>query len=207
MVSEKNEYESKKEQIEEFRRCEEMELKWKKFKEELENREGGKGKRKLSFQDQPQTLRTTKRIKLNPSEAASFPNRTLHSTLQAKKTTLALEYFPEGEGRQENETLEILALEYFPTILDESSASPGEVGETEKCENLDLDTLEGTGVPAVTRQGTQDRETSSQPRKVILKWRGKGKVPSGMTVMNLKEHFKTLSKKENLGGVYQKQAL
>ena len=43
MVIEKNEYESKKEQIERFRRCEEMKLKWKKIKEEFENREGERG--------------------------------------------------------------------------------------------------------------------------------------------------------------------
>ena len=101
MVIEKSEYESKREQIEEFQRCEEIELKWKKFIEELENREGGKGKRKLPFQDQP-----TKKRKLNPCEAATSPSRNFHPPLQAKQTILALEYFPGGEGTQENETLE-----------------------------------------------------------------------------------------------------
>ena len=136
---------------------------------------------------------------MNTFDAATCLTRNTHSPPKAKTTILALEYFPVGEGRHEEKNIEteykqissekgdtanhikfeLLVLEYFPTtILEETS----------------------TGGSAVIRPEIQGRGRSSQPRKVIVKWKGKGKV-SSMTVIDMKEYFKKLSKKENGGEI------
>ena len=55
------------------------------------------------------------------------------------------------------------------------------------------------GVCGATSPDTQERKKTPPPRKVIVKSRGKSKVPSYMTVLDLKEHFKKLSKNLNFG--------
>ena len=90
----------------------------------------------------------------------------MNKTHHAINHILALEFFPKGMGRQDRQD-RMLALEYFP----------------------DEDSFEVTEVTADSQgTGLKDNKKAPTSRRMILKSKGKNKVPSSMQVINLREH-------------------